>query len=141
MERGHVPHISDLELFAECTRSEQRQISSLSTLLYRSKDQNVICEGRAAEEFILIGRGRMGLTRKTIDGVTQVAEVGIGEPLGVADLLTGGIWTVTATALTDVALFVSSASEFRAILGIAPSVERKLWRTLGLEVPQFSLAA
>src|ERR1700722_3154682 len=81
MERGHVPHISDLELFADCTRSEQRQISSLTTLLYRSKGQEVISEGRAAEEFILVGSGRLGLTRKTSDGVTQVAEIGSGEPV------------------------------------------------------------
>ena len=55
-----------------------------------------------------------------------MAEVGSGEFLGEMALLNGSRRTATATAATDLGVLVSSASEFRSILRLAPSVADKI---------------
>jgi CRP-like cAMP-binding protein len=142
MERGQVPQISDLELFAGCTKSEVRRISSFTTLLHAAKGEVLFRQGDAAEEFIVVESGTVRLSRMTPDGAVTLAEVGPGEPLGAGALISGGEWTVTAVATTDVALFVSSVSEFRAITHIAPSIEDRIWQSaLELEIQPAKLAA
>jgi CRP-like cAMP-binding protein len=56
-------------------------------------------------------------------------------------LLMGIPRTATATAQTDLTVFVSSVSEFRTILRIAPSVARKVHRTLQSRAEGLALAA
>jgi CRP-like cAMP-binding protein len=58
-----------------------------------------------------------------------VADVGSGEFLGEMSLLWGSPRNATATATTDLGVLVSSASEFRSILRIAPTVADKVFHT------------
>ena len=58
-----------------------------------------------------------------------MADVGSGEFLGEMALLNGSRRTATATATTDLGVLVSSASEFRSILRLAPSVADKVVHT------------
>ena len=58
--------------------------------------------------------------------MAKVADVGRGEFLGEMALLTGSRRSATATATTDLAVFVSSLNEFRTIMQIAPSVADKV---------------
>jgi CRP-like cAMP-binding protein len=83
-------------------------------------------EGSPAHEFIIIDSGTACVSRETDHGVTKVADVGSGEFLGEIALLTGSRRTATVTATSDLAVLVSSVSEFRSILDIAPSVADKL---------------
>lgn len=121
--------IADLELFADCTKAELRQIRSLTTYLRIPKDRVLIREGSRAQEFIIINSGTARVSRETEDGDTTVADVGSGEFLGEMSLLTGSPRNATATATTDLGVLVSSASEFRSILRIAPTVADKVFHT------------
>ncbi len=122
--------IEELELFSECTKSELRQINGLTTRLHLPKDLVLMREGDAPNEFIVIGSGNAQVTRSTEAGTTVVSDVGSGEILGEMGLLMGTPRTATATATTDLSVFVCSAGEFRSILTIAPSVARKVHQTL-----------
>jgi CRP-like cAMP-binding protein len=55
--------------------------------------------------------------------------VGSGEFLGEMSLLTGSPRNATATATTELGVLVSSASEFRSIMRIAPTVADKVFQT------------
>jgi CRP-like cAMP-binding protein len=129
MNAPHVVDIADLELFADCTKAELKQIRSLTTYLQVPKDQVLMREGSPAHEFIIIDSGTARVSRATDEGVAEVAEVGSGDFLGEIALLNGSRRTATATAETDLGLLVSSASEFRSILRLAPSVADKIVRT------------
>ncbi len=121
--------IADLELFTDCTKAELRQIRSLTTYLRIPKGRVLIREGSRAQEFLIITSGTARVTRETDDGATTVAEVGSGEILGEMALLTGSPRNATAVATSDLGVLVSSASEFRSILRIAPSVADKVFQT------------
>ena len=126
MSAPHVVDIGELELFADCTKAELRKIRSLTTYLQVPKDQVLMREGSPAHEFIIIDSGTAEVSRATDDGVAKVAEVGSGDFLGEMALLNGSRRTATATAATDLGVLVSSASEFRSILRLAPSVADKI---------------
>ena len=89
----------------------------------------LIREGSRAQEFIIINSGSARVSRETDDGVTTVADVGSGEFLGEMSLLTGSPRNATATATTELGVLVSSASEFRSIMRIAPTVADKVFQT------------
>jgi CRP-like cAMP-binding protein len=129
MDRPRVVDIADLELFADCTKAELRKIRSLTTYLQVPKDQVLMREGTTAHEFIIIDSGTARVSRSTGEGVAKVADVGSGEFLGEMALLNGSRRTATATATTDLGVLVSSASEFRSILRLAPSVADKVVHT------------
>jgi CRP-like cAMP-binding protein len=129
MDRPRVIDIADLELFAGCTKAELRKIRSLTTYLQVPKDQVLMREGTLAHEFIIIDSGTARVSRSTGEGVAKVADVGSGEFLGEMALLNGSRRTATATATTDLGVLVSSASEFRSILRLAPSVADKVVHT------------
>jgi CRP/FNR family cyclic AMP-dependent transcriptional regulator len=133
--------IEDLDLFSDCTRAERRQINSLTTHLRVPKDRVLMREGRAPQEFIIIGSGQVQVTRDTDQGRSVVSELGSGEILGERALLMGTHRTATATATTDLTVFVCSVSEFRTMLRIAPSVARKVRQTLHQRIEGLADAA
>jgi CRP-like cAMP-binding protein len=96
------------------------------TYVHVAKDQVLVREGDLAQQFIVVGGGTARLTRKTGGGGAEVTDLGSGEFIGESSLLAGTRTTATATAATDLAVFVSTPGEFRSILRIAPSVEHKL---------------
>jgi CRP-like cAMP-binding protein len=132
MSMADIKRLDDLELFADCKRTELRRIQPLTTLIRVAKDQVLMREGGAPQQFIVVGGGTARLTRETEEGVTTVADIGSGEFIGESALLSGTRLTTTATAATDLTVFVSSASEFRSILRIAPSVAQKVRRSSDL---------
>ncbi len=136
-----VVRIADLELFADCTRAELRQIGSLTTYLQVPKGQVLMREGGRANEFVVIGSGNAKVSRQTGRGVVTVAEVGSGDFLGEMGLLAGTNRTATVTALTDLTVLVSSASEFRTILHVAPSVANKVVHASTVRAAGLDLAA
>jgi|GEM_PF-1719093 len=134
-------HIDDLELFADCTRTQLHKIGALTTGLYIPRDHELIREGSLSREFIVIRSGSVRVTRETNDGVTQVADVGAGDFLGEMALLNGTRRTATVTATTDLYVLVSSVAEFRSILEIAPSVARKVRRASLARTSSMAVAA
>jgi CRP-like cAMP-binding protein len=136
-----VVQLTDLELFADCTRAELRQIASLTTYLHLRKDQVLMREGGRANEFVIIGSGTAQVSRQSDQGVVTVADVGSGDFLGEMGLLSGTSRTATVTAMTDLEVLVSSASEFRAILHIAPSVAKKVVHASNVRAASLDMAA
>jgi hypothetical protein len=63
MDAAPAIRLSDLELFADCTKAELRQIESLTTYLQVEQDRVLIREGSPAKEFIIIGSGRARISR------------------------------------------------------------------------------
>lgn len=141
MATAPIVRIADLALFADCTKAELRQIGSLMTYLQVARDQVLMREGGRANEFVVIGSGTAKVSRQTNQGVVTVAEVGSGDFLGEMGLLAGTGRSATVTATTDLAVFVSSASEFRTILHIAPSVANKVVRASTLRAENVDIAA
>jgi protein lysine acetyltransferase len=141
MNASRTVDIADLELFADCTKAELKQIRSLTTYLQIPKDRVLMREGSPAHEFIIIDSGKARVSRVTDEGVAEVAEVGSGSFLGEMALLNGSRRTATATAETDLGVLVSSASEFRSILRLAPSVADKIVQTSNDRAAAFDLAA
>ncbi len=128
MDAAPLVRLADLELFADCTKAELRKIESLTTYLHLERDRVLMREGSSAREFIVIGSGSARISKETGVGTTTVADVGSGEFIGEMGLLANKPRTATATATTDLGVFVSSASEFKSMLQIAPSVARKVRR-------------
>ena len=133
--------IDELDLFSACTRSELRQIDGLTTRLRLPKGRVLMREGEAPKEFVIIGSGRVRVTRDTDAGATVVSDLGSGEILGEMALLMGTHRKATATAATDLTVFVCSVSEFRSILRTSPSVARKVHQTLRTRAEGLARAA
>ena len=141
LETTNALRIGDLDLFADCTKAQLEQISSLTTYLRIPKDHVLIREGGPAKEFIVIVDGSARVTRETDHGVVQVADVGRGDFLGEMALLSGAPRTATATATTDLVILVSSVGEFRSIMEIAPSVARKIRQASLARASRLGIAA
>jgi CRP-like cAMP-binding protein len=133
--------LSNLDLFADCTRAQLQKIDALTTDLSIRKDHVLIREGSVARQFIVICTGSAQVTRQTNDGIATVANVGTGDFLGEMALLTGTCSVATATATTDLAVLVSSIGEFRSILEIAPSMARKVERASLARAASMDMAA
>jgi len=133
--------IVDLDLFADCTRSQLHQIAALTTGLHIPRDHVLIRQDGLAGEFIVIRSGSAHVTRAVNGGVVQVADVGAGDFLGEMALLNGTRRTATVTAATDLDVLVSSVGEFRSILEIAPSVARKVRRASLARTSSMAIAA
>ncbi len=138
---GEHGGIDELGLFSACTKAELRQINGLTTRLRLSKGRVLMREGEAPKEFIVIGSGRVRVTRDTDAGATVVSDLGSGEILGEMALLLGTRRKATATAATDLTVFVCSVSEFRSILRTAPSVASKVHQTLLTRAEGLAVAA
>ncbi len=133
--------VEDLELFADCTKEELRQLGGLATPLHVPKGQVLMREGSVGREFVIIASGTASVSRQTAHGVAEVAELGSGDFLGEIALLTGGRRTATATATTDLSVLVCSVSEFRTMLRVAPSVAEKVRRASAIRAGEIGLAA
>lgn len=133
--------IGDLDLFTDCTKAQLQKIEALTTDLHIDKDSVLIREGSVAKEFIVIRSGSASVTRETENGVAKLADVGTGDFLGEMALLAGTRRTATATATTDLTVLVSSISEFRSILEIAPSVAHRVHRASIARAASLGIAA
>jgi CRP-like cAMP-binding protein len=126
MDATPIIRLADLELFADCSKAELRQIESLTTHLHLEQDRVLMREGSPAKEFIIIGSGSARISRQTDEGTTTLADVGRGGFIGEMELLSKAPRAATATATTDVTVLVSSPSEFQSMLSVAPSVAHKV---------------
>jgi CRP-like cAMP-binding protein len=141
MDTAQPVRIAELELFSDCTRSELRQLDSLTTFLQLKRDRVLMSEGSPAREFIIIGSGTARVSRETDAGVATVADLGRGEFLGEMELLAGTRRAATVTAATDLGVLVSSAGEFQSMMRISPSVAHKVRQASIARAASLDLAA
>ena len=65
--------VNQLDLFADCTKSELRLIRSLTSFLQLPKGHVLMRQGDAGREFVIVGSGVVHISRETEDGTTDVA--------------------------------------------------------------------
>jgi CRP-like cAMP-binding protein len=141
MAAPYVIRFADLDLFAGCTKAELRKIGSLTTYVRVPRDRVLMREGNRADEFVVIGTGTAHVSRQTDGAVVGLADVGSGDFVGEMGLLSGTSRTATVTATTDLEVLVSSISEFRSILHVAPSVAEKIVRASAVRSTGLDIAA
>jgi CRP-like cAMP-binding protein len=141
MELAQGSRINQLDLFAGCSRSELRSLDTLFTHLVLDEGQVLIREGAAAKEFIVIADGTARVTRETDAGVVTVADVASGDFLGEMGLLNASLRAATVTATSELSVLVCSASEFRSMLRMAPSVADRIWQTSLVRAEGLAIAA
>jgi CRP/FNR family cyclic AMP-dependent transcriptional regulator len=141
MAAPYVIRFADLDLFGDCTKAELRKIGSLTTYVRVPRDRVLMREGNRADEFVVIGAGTAHVSRQGDGGVVGLADVGSGDFVGEMGLLSGTSRTATVTATTDLEVLVSSISEFRSILHVAPSVAEKIVRASAARSTSLDIAA
>jgi CRP/FNR family transcriptional regulator, cyclic AMP receptor protein len=121
--------LRELDLFSEASRSELTVIARQLTRLKVKSGRVLVREGGIGNEFMILVSGTAEVTQgghavATIGRGALVGEMAIVQPFGI------GRRNATVTALTDCEIYAGSASEFRRILEVAPSVAEKVDQTI-----------
>lgn len=118
-----------LPLFSEASRSQLAVIGRHVTKLNLPAGRVLVQEGAIGHEFMVIVEGQAAVSQ----GGRLVATLDRGDLVGEMALLDAngrGRRNATVTALSDLVVYVGSASEFRRILEVAPSVAAKVRQTV-----------
>jgi CRP-like cAMP-binding protein len=117
---------NDVDLFADCSRSERRRLAALMTPVHIHPGTPIMREGGSANEFVLITGGTARVTRQVDRATVPVAELGVGAFVGEMGLLSGRPRSATVTSVSEVTALVSSGPEFWALVDASPSVARRI---------------
>ena len=118
--------LSTVGLFSGCSKKELQSVARLCTPLSVQEGSVLTTEGAAGRECFVIVDGKARVTM----GGRKVGEVGPGECVGEMALLDGGRRTATVTAESPMNVYALSVSEFRALLGVSPTILRKIATSL-----------
>ena len=121
--------LRELDLFSDASRSELAVIAKQLTRLKVKAGRVLVREGGFGTEFMIMVSGMAEVTQ---DG-RSIATIGRGDLVGEMALLQPfgtGRRNATVTAVTDAEIYAGSASEFRRILEVAPSVAEKVHQTI-----------
>jgi CRP/FNR family transcriptional regulator, cyclic AMP receptor protein len=121
--------LKGLDLFSQASRSELAVIAQQLTRLKVKAGRVLVREGGIGNEFMIMVDG----TAEVTQGGRHIATVGRGDLIGEMALLQpqgSGRRNATVTAVTDAEIYAGSASEFRRILEVAPSVAEKVRQTI-----------
>ena len=121
-----IKALSTVGLFSDCNKKELQSVARLCTPLSVEEGFVLTTEGTPGRECFVIGDGK---ARVTIGG-RKVSEVGPGECVGEMALLDGGPRTATVTAESPMNVYILSVSEFRSLLGVSPTILRKIATSL-----------
>jgi CRP/FNR family transcriptional regulator, cyclic AMP receptor protein len=140
--RSRIPNseldlLSQVPLFANCSKKELREIANLGTPIDVSLGAVLTDEREVGSEFFLLldgeavckVRGRTKAVRKT------------GDYFGELSLLDGGPRTATITTTEDCRLLVFNRKEFGALLRSSPSIALKLLSNLSIRLRESEAAA
>lgn len=120
-------------LFSVLTEEQRATIADRMTLESRRAGDLVYQQGRPATALYLI---KSGWARLVTDQYAVLANVSVGSLMGDADVVAGRTYSSSAEAATDLALWVLSAADLRAIIAEQPEIGRKLKVSLGLDESQ-----
>lgn len=115
-------HLETIELFAELSKRERKAVSRLMRTVSVKKGRDLMVEGTAAREFLIIMEGDATVRRKG----RVLAQVGAGDFLGELAVIAGVPRTATATADTDMTVSVLNRREFSTLLDEQPKLARKV---------------
>lgn len=114
--------LADIPFFKGWTGDELAQVDRVAEYVSYADGERLIRQGTTGYEFIVILQGEVLVT---IDG-EAVAELGPGDHVGEMALLDGAPRNATVVANGDVRALLVGAREFRALVELAPSLDRKL---------------
>jgi CRP/FNR family cyclic AMP-dependent transcriptional regulator len=115
-------HLETIELFAELSKRERKAVGRLMTTVSVKEGRDLMVEGTAAREFLIIIEGDATVRRKG----RVVARVGAGDFLGELAVIAGVPRTATVTADTDMTVSVLNRREFSTLLDEQPKIARKV---------------
>ncbi len=114
--------LETIELFSELTAKERNSVSRLMTNVTIKAGRDLMVEGTAGREFLIILDGEATVRRSG----RIVARVGAGDFLGELAVIAGVPRTATVTADTEMSVSVLNRREFSALLDDQPKLARKV---------------
>jgi CRP/FNR family cyclic AMP-dependent transcriptional regulator len=115
-------HLETIELFAELSKRERKAVGRLMTTVSVKQGRDLMVEGTAAREFLIIMEGDATVRRKG----RVLARLGAGDFLGELAVIAGVPRTATVTADTDMTVSVLNRREFSTLLDEQPKIARKV---------------
>jgi CRP/FNR family cyclic AMP-dependent transcriptional regulator len=124
--KSYLDELASVPLFSLCSKKELQAVAKATDEMELPAGR-VLCEqGSTGREAFIILEGTAVVTRND----QQVAIAGPGTCVGELALLDHGPRTATVTAQTDLRVLVLGVREFASMLDDAPTIARKLLRSL-----------
>ena len=123
---SYLAPLADLELLADCSRSELNNAASLLTQLVLPAGETLLRENTIGREFLIVVDGVLEVTRNTADGTQLLGVVGAGDVVGEMSLLDRAPRTATVKTITPTTVYAGSAREFFALLNAVPSTRERI---------------
>jgi CRP-like cAMP-binding protein len=120
-------------LFSVLTEEQPSLIADHMIAETRRAGDLIFQQGRPATALYLI---KSGWARLVNDQFAVLANLSAGSVLGDADVVAGRNYTISAEAASDLALWVVSAADLKAIFADHPDISRALKVALGLSDDQ-----
>jgi len=121
-KNAKVELLKKVPLFAECTKSELRELAGIADEVDLREGTVLTREGKVGHEFFVLIDGAV---RISSDG-KKLADLGAGDWLGEIALLTNAPRTATATATSPVRTLVMVDRDFRRVVEDMPSIAMKV---------------
>ena len=121
-----LARLSEIALFAGCTKKELREIARLTTEVDVSEGHVLTTEGERGSEFAIVLEGTAVITQHG----KLVNTLAPGGHYGEMSLIDDGPRTATVTATSPMVLAVVARTEFGQLLDDVPAVARSILRGL-----------
>lgn len=115
-------HLESIELFSELSNRERKAVGRLMTTVNVKAGRDLMVEGTAGREFVIVIDGEATVRRKG----KIIVRVGPGDFLGELAVIAGIPRTATVTADTDMTVSVLNRREFSSLLDEQPKLARKV---------------
>lgn len=125
-----VDHLSNVPMFAGCSKKELAAIAKASDQLSLAGGSTLTRQDESAREAFVILSGKATVKRNG----RKVAELGPGDAVGELGLLDRGPRTATVTVDEPSEVLVIGPREFSALLTNVPTLSKKLLVTLAAKV-------
>jgi len=124
---GKIELLKSVPLFSHCSKKQITEIAKIADLVEEPAGTELIREGTAGNEFMVIVQGAVDVRRKG----RKINHLGAGEFIGEMALISGAPRNATVTTTEDSWLLVVTGREFWALLDRAPDLQKSLIKALG----------
>ena len=124
--------LEQVTMFSACTRSELRQVASVTQPFSVDADTVIAKEGEPGKDFFVIISGKSDV----LIGGKSVAELGPGDFFGEMALLDQSPRVGSVVAKTPMDLYRIEAKDFSRLIDEVPFLGKKLLRGLALRIRQ-----
>jgi CRP-like cAMP-binding protein len=109
-------------LFADCSKSELREISQLADELDLPSGYELTHEGATGHELVVIAEGAADVVRRG----RKINTVGAGDFVGEIALVTDSPRTATVRTTSDTRALILTRRDFRTLMKRVPSIQLKV---------------